>query len=308
MNIMITTVFHRLDTSDTDWQVAHLFEHLFVTGFYKFLDGHSISLTLFGWMSAETFEDCIYIDAGFYDPRVGALMEKYISQQHTFSSGDITCALSQMQSEEKVLLSITDHQLLSNELKKLSKRLWDTSLRTKSPGAQAIAVKRSAKDFKDVIVTVHADNLTPEEQKVFLRFHVVVIDVISEALVTKKGAYSHGNSPVALRDDSMAYMSKFTMRQDDQAMSLASLRDYIQAALEDIKIDTNMQTLERHFTVFAKEALWQSMPLEYYRSTGIITTNQEVASLATAERLASILTKLRVMTRRATSADDHHIM
>lgn len=304
---MITTVFHRLDTADTDWQSAHLFEHLFVTGFYRFLSDHSVSPVLFGWLSAETFESCIYIDGGFYDPYAATLMQEYISQLPDFSSGDIEHALEQMQAEEKVLLTVVDKQLLIECVKKLSKRTWDTTLEMVSGSKRLITAKRSAKEFKDIIVTVYADELTPEEQKVFLRLNVVIIDTVSSVVVTKNTAYSQGNSPVALQDSTMAYMSKFTLRRHVRAPSLASINTDIQQAIRDIGVAANMSALNKHIAVFAKEALWRAMPLEYYRNTGIVTTVSEIASLTTKERVTSILGKIRVETRLATPEDDYHI-
>lgn len=50
---MLTTTLHRLDTRDTSWFVAHLFEHLVIEGFYKYLEQESIDSRLFGWIEAD---------------------------------------------------------------------------------------------------------------------------------------------------------------------------------------------------------------------------------------------------------------
>src|SRR5690606_13655908 len=122
---MLTTTLHQLDTRDTSWFVAHLFEHLVIEGFYKYLEQESIDSRLFGWIEADTFEDRIFLSAGFYNPKAAKLLNQYLNNLPGYSQKDITRATETIQVEDKVLINIAEPSHLVSEIKRLSNRKWN---------------------------------------------------------------------------------------------------------------------------------------------------------------------------------------
>lgn len=301
---MITTVIHRLDVSDMQWHVSHLFEHLVIRGFLAMIDQEHERSELIGWVNGETFKEALYIDAGFYEPRLAELFEQYLGSLPVFSDAEIEHALRIASTEDRVTLEIKDRPAFVEQIATLSHRPWDEMLSGKSSvNVDVVSETVAEEKFNDIALVAQVDSLSAEEQKVMLRLRTIVIDLVLCSL-DKHGVYPLGNSELAVRGDAMAYMSLLTTGRDLDGDDIQyAVEDYVQT----YDVDGAVPAIERHFEVFANEPLWQSIPIEYFRDTGISVTNREIASLATPEVIKSIFSKLHFTVRDAQEEDYAHI-
>lgn len=288
---MLYTKYYQKDTSDTEWQIAHLFEHLLIRGFYSMLEDKHIQSDFISWTNGDTFERVLFIDALFYTEELANEFDAYATNLPMFSEEDIFYALATLQAEDKIIISVNDMPALQNEVNKLRKRKWNTPMMSFTPESvpkpAILTEKRSAKDFRDIVVVTKSENLTPEEQRLLLRTRILLIDITNNTLAPISGLYQGGHSDIIRRDEHMAFMSGYTITK---GTTIKEIRNTLTDAFSPEVFDLE-KVLKSHFDVFSNEPLWQNAPIDYFRATGIITTNQEVASLATVDRIRSIISK-----------------
>lgn len=303
---MITTAIYRLDTSDTQWDVSHLFEHAVLRGFYEHVKQLGYHPGLIGWLSADTFEKCIYIDAGFYDPAVARHFAEYLTSHPTFSEADIALNLENIEVEEKAIATITSHEELIRTIHTLSERTWNNSVQVDQKVQTIISLRKRASRFRNVTIGLYADDLSDTEKKLFLRFYVILIDLLRYDLRSTYQCYSRGNGLIRQDDEGlMGFIMQFTFVRD--GIRRDKIADRVRHAMEVFDIAGNMEAIDRHFEAFSSEPLWASFPVEYYRDAGIVTTVEEVAQTATAENIKSLLSKLQVLVRPSTELDSQVI-
>ena len=302
---MIYTALNKLDTSDVQWEIAHLFEHLVVEGFYRTLADQGIRPDLAGWVQADTFEDMLFIDTGFYNKQTDTLFSRYIETLPQFSDDLIAHCLSTIEVEERSLVRVQNQDILHRELTKLVKRPWNRPNPQFTPATPALTISRSAKSFRDITIETHAYGLTVAEQKVFLRLRTILIDHIFHALRIS-GIYARGDSSSFREDGHMAFLSQFTIKRG--VLTLKDVEHKLQNTFSAFAVPEAMSAIQDHFTAFAAESLWVSVPVEYYRTTGILTSTKEIARLADEPTITSILSKVSFVVRAYRPTDSDYIV
>lgn len=304
---MVWSKLYRLDTSDTEWEVAHLFEHLVIRRFYSTLKKIDIQSQLIAWTGGETFEGMIFIDTLFYTAELAAEFEKYITRLPEFSDSEILYSIATLEAEGRIILSIHDMTALRKEINKLHVREWNAPIvsfkQEDIPKSAILVEKRSAKDFRSIVIIVKIENLTADEQKLLLRAHILLRDIVYDLLGPIGSIYQDSDTPLIRHEEDMAFMLGVTTSRNT---SLKQIRERLSSAILTDVLDLE-KTLKSHFTIFAGEPLWQNAPIDYFRQTGIITTNQEIASLATTDRMKSIIDKTSFEVRRMTAEDRVHL-
>lgn len=299
---MITSRHHHLYIQHHDWNVAHLYEHLLIAGAKKYLEKHGFSKDFFGWISGETFEDYIFLDAFFYQKEAAECFDNYLETKPTFTDSDIAWATKCIEAEEKVTLHY-DAANVKHALNELNSHPWNTQ--QSSTGNRAvnkiITPRPSAKDFRDISIVFGANDLTNVEQKVFLRLRPILVDITYSYLGSMMPLYERGTSPVARRGSMEKFLTVYTIPRINGR--LISLQQQIEDHFHTYPINKHTKELTAHFSGFASEQLWKDSATEYYRYTGIVTTTDEIASLATSETIAAILRKLYIRIRSATAHD-----
>lgn len=302
---MIYTALNKLDTSDVQWEIAHLFEHLVVEGFYRTLTDQGIRPDLAGWVQADTFEDVLFIDTGFYNKQTDTLFSRYIETLPQFSDDLIAHCLSTIAVEERSLVRVQNQDILHRELTKLAKRPWNRPNPQFTPITPALTISRSAKSFRDITIEIHAHGLTIAEQKVFLRLRTILIDHIFHALRIS-GIYARGDSSSFREDGHMAFLSQFTIKRG--VLTLKDIEHKLQNTFSAFAVPEAMSAIQDHFTAFAAESLWVNIPVEYYRTTDILTSTEEIARLADEPTITSILSKLSFVVRAYRPTDSDYIV
>lgn len=289
---MLYSRFYQISTADTEWQIGHLFEHLTLQSFNLLLSRNATPSHFISRTDGESFEGISFISGLFYTKQLADMFDAHIKELPRFSHEEIQHAIAVMQAEDKILISINDRRMLLREINKLRKRQWSyTAQQTSSDyniKSAILTEKRSAKDFRDLVIISKTENQTLDEQKVYLRVHILIRDILHEILQDKLSClYLNGDSGIELHEQNMAFISKYSL---PKSVTLKEVRAILQNA-EFRHVDSLAKILKAHFEIFSKEALWQNMPLEFFRHTGIVTTNQEISRLATMERVLSILSK-----------------
>lgn len=303
---MILTSVNRLDTSDTQWQVVHLFEHILINRFYSELERNNISPALAGWVQADAFEKQLFIETGFYNKKSQDLFNTFLMDKSGFTATEIERAIDVIQSEDKVSIAINSTTELASELQKLLDRSWNNATPSLNDNAKItpLAAKQRPGKFRDITIETRATSLTADEQKLMLRLQTILIDIAFHALRSVPGAYSRGDSPLARQGDAVGFLSHYTTPND---ISTKSIQQLLSNTVSSFDIEQHLSAINDHFTAYAKEPLWQAMSTDYYRETGIITSTAEVASLATKDTIQSLLSKVRYVVRPFTPQDGEHI-
>src|SRR5690606_16295695 len=200
---------------------------------------------------------------------------------------------------------------VKEQLHKLGQHSWDiydhnTKEVLDKSDKISFKTKQSKRAYKKTTIAIHSDTLSIEEQKVLLRLYVIMDDFINHILRTQYVSYALGTSPV-LKDQtvpSIGFISSYILPKE---IDIVQLQEVITQALHDIDITQYWEAIQQHFTVFAKEPLWLAYPRDYYRHTGIVTTNKEIAQLATKERIRDIFSKLTIQVRPYRKQDQEYI-
>ena len=304
---MISTAFYKLDVRDTQWDVAHLFEHLLINSWHVNVVQNQYSDALFGWTRGGTFEDYIFLDVAFYDGHVAELFDTFIHSKPSFTIAEIEKSLAEIGAEEKAEFIITDMIALRQVLEKLSHRLALGGFADNPSQENPILIlsKKKASRYRDIALTVTGNGLSDVEQMLFLRIKVLLIDIISCAMSRSYASYGRGHSALVRRDESIAYMSKITLKRSQG--TLARFTDNLRASIHDFPVEENWPQIAAHMKVYASEPLWRAVSIDYYRETGIIATPIEIANLATRENVQTLLSKVTVQAHPYSSTYDQWI-
>lgn len=299
---MISSKIYQLDTSSIQWDVAHIYEHLLIYEFKKYLLYHGVNPDLFGWISGETFENRIFIEAAFYNSEYSRLLNSFMNDLPSFSERSIKTATESVEVEEKGHFIGSTSDLMSDieKLKNISFNLNSTS-GSSTPFKSLI--RKSTRDFRDITISIESSELTFDEQKIFLRLRPILSDIINNYLLTNNIIYSRDVSPVHRDGDKerLKFIAIITAR--NISGSLSGLANNIRHYIENYPIGQHWNDFHSHFSGFASEQLWKNSSIEYYRYTGIITNPEEILRLATIERIENILSKIEIKMRSTRTED-----
>lgn len=302
---MITCKHYQLDVRCCDWNIAHIFEHMLIMGAKSHLRSNGINIDLFGWISGLTFEEQLFLDGGFYQEKSARLFDDYMRGPHDFSKEDIQRAIISVELEEKSHFTVYDNTNVTETINKLNHLKWNTVFA--GPAAPVSSVlKRASRDFRDIAIIVTATELSPSEQKVFIRLWPIVADIINNFLATKAGSYEVGTSPVRDRATALQFFSVYTIPATKG--KLTDLQNELTAHLLEYDIQAAWPDFAAHFNAFASTELWKDSATEYFRNTGIVTTTSEIQSLATKNTVANVFKHLNIHMRTAKSCERQLVM
>ncbi len=94
----------------------------------------------------------------------------------------------------------------------------------------------------------------------------------------------------------MAFICDIVFKNNQ--VTLKELSQFVKKQLRSFSLEMYWQQVELHFKEFSHEPLNRANAIEYYGETGIDTTIEEIAQLATRENIASILAKITVLAER----------
>lgn len=292
---MVIVSHYQLNTEGIAWDVAHVYEHALIHGARKYLRLHGINLDLCGWIVGETFEKYLFIDGGFYDTEVAELFDAYMQDVTNLMLEDVTTAISTVQAEERSMFA-GDAQSVFSVCTKLRKSGWsdENSLDTMPIESTQQLFSKCAHKFRTITVAVGAKKLDAADQKVFLRLKPILLDIVYSYLSQRTTPYEVGVSDLTSRQEAQAigFFAMYTIPR--QRLQLTELTQHAVRHIASYPVKQYEKELLLYFDGFAYEQLWKKFSVEYYRETGIATTPEEIRSLASIERIATIFSRIEV--------------
>lgn len=293
-----------IDTSDVQWEVAHLFEHLIIDGYRSYLDERGYGRTVFGWLIGETFEKRLFLEGGFYSSKTADMFEDYLKNVKEFSDHAIKEQITTLEAENKSSIEIADSRQLHRCMKILTKRLTTDNALAKPRVRMEDPIKQtaSAKSFRDISTKLIFTDLNDVEVKLLLRFKAVLLDILMDC-INFYGGYERGVSDLARRESASEYgllqISTFKRGLYTSQELTNKIQDFI------IKYDYEkyFDLIKKHFEEYAKEPLWKTFTIDYYRTTNVLITPEDVASALTLEYIHSLISKLIITCSPATSEE-----
>jgi hypothetical protein len=308
---MLFTYVHRKEYANVSQDIAHLYEHLVIYSFQLHLKSLGIYPGLIGSISGETFEQVIFLNATFYDQRVADAYKHFLIAPQSVDAALIPQMLAECEVEDGVTFEIQDKDEMNVQLNSLVAMSWvdnDFAVshfidETKVPEV-ALNTKRTAKEFRDISLGFYFESeaLDQDEETLFLRLSVIIEDIVNFGIREKvHGMYHMGRAPISIYNDAMIGGMHLRFKKD---VSLRLIKEVAESVLTSFDMVSAVPFIMAQFKEFADRATWKNSVIDYYRHTGMVTSNAYIASLATPERIASIMSKIRIHVRAMDKGDD----
>lgn len=269
----------------------HLLEHVLVAAQRWFLLERGNHLFDIVAVKGETFEEVVFFSGEFYTEKALADYELFWKKPQ-LRMEDVQLAVKTLELEERSAVAVDAPQILAAARRIAAGETsnLEIDLRMKETPGQTV----------DVRVDAVLDSSDAAEQKVFLRLRPPLLYAIT-AVVSKFYAYDRGAAAVCQVGGKLEFSQIFTVPSET---SLDNLQKNLQQAIDKANSPDSIRSIRRQYAAFAKAPLLKDVPIEYFRNTGIITSVEEIAELATRERLARVLNKLEISVALA-SEDDY---
>ncbi len=276
--------------------VGHIFEHAIIFDAYRHLKESGISLDTTGWISGKSFEERAFITAGFYDELASKYFDDYIENAQEISDESIKLAIQTVELEDRVSIAYDISKirecllLILKQDAQSAKKYHDYKIKS------SVEPKKS----HNISITVTLNNLSSDQQKLSLRLRPILVDIITNRLSSNEPVYSRGDSPILSNQDSLEFVSIFSIKS---GADFAKLAKVLEEHLHAYPVDQRFSDIKRHFEVFTNEPLWRTAPIDYYQNTGIITSVEELRDLATEENMSRIFSQLKIKIDLPTDED-----
>jgi hypothetical protein len=301
---MLYTYIHHKEYEGVSQDVAHIYEHLVIYSFHAYLESLGIHPGLIGSVNGNTFEHIVFIHTSFYDKQVADAYEHFLRSPELVDLTLIPRMLLECEAEDKVTFTLQDRDKFNAQLKSLIAMTWVNndsvvaySIDETSTPEVVLQTKRAAKDFRNIALGYYVENdaLDQDEQTFFLRFSVIVGDIVDFAIRKElHGSYCIDRAPVSIDGGTSTIMSSGTHLRLKKNVPLKLIKKTAEDALHAIDVKSAMPLIAAQFEEFADRATWRTLAIDYYRYTGILTNTTHISSLATPERVASIISKLKI--------------
>lgn len=300
---MLVTRVYQKEYTAASYDVAHLYEHIVIHSFYKYLESHHIQPGLVGYIGGETFEGIIFLNTTFYDQHVADLYEEFLSKKLEISDALISHTLHELEAEDRINLIMRDKASLDQQLDSLVTASWVNNnlivsgiLKTSKLPLSPFETKKVAKDFRTVMVGVYGNNedLDEDERILLLRLSAILGDILHVEMRQKLETFYVEDSQVMSDNEYIGSTYHFQLANN---VSLQTIKNIAEKKLATFDIASSMPFITMQFNEFSKRSSWNDKVIDYYRYTGIITNNPYIASLATPKRTAALISKLKVHVR-----------
>lgn len=314
MNKSLRTGLLHLNLGNTNFDVAHLYEHMLIETFKRSLEDHGISKYLFGWISGETFHDILFIEYGFYNPKTEQLFLDFMQSNSRINYNLLDIELERIQAEDSSIIVTIDKDAILSLLKKIDQLVFinhrddfiPTKIRTPSNNSDSkiLEMKRAKKQFREVAISFGIRDITSQDLQILLRLRPLVLDAIDTSLFNM-GAYGIDTSLTACHPDlSLTFViSAYNIRRKGIALKQINekIRKNIMGLADDIQ--KHSDEITDYMSGFVTTPNWHSFPIDYYRYTGMITSKNNIRKLFTPENIIALLAKLEISVTTATA--DH---
>lgn len=283
-------------TDNISRSVAHIYEHEFINGFYNFLDTNHINPGIIGWINGDTFDDGIFIEAGFYSKKISQLFDDF-TKNYSPQYGSLQKSLSQIGLECGRTHTVKSSDMLKQQLALLDQLDWidlhkDTSIHqfktvTKLPSP--IQTKIMDKPPKEITLGIFIETNSHNLIGLFSRLSILILDMIVYRIAKSTPIYITDTSPL-LYADGIAQRTVNVKIYPNTA--IASLEKTLRKTMSTITLDEIYKPALTHLEVFSSEQLWVFQAIDNYRTSGVIASGQAIIKQATRQNIAAVINNL----------------
>ena len=298
-----------LDIRNYDFGIAHLYEHIFVQGFYDALHRDGVIDGVWGWVNGTTFAEVMFIEAGFYNKEIHQQFVKYLNTPRQFDEKLIELEIERMSIENRSAISY-DVSTVPKKLKeinaaKLSPLLGEidvshkisTGEQVRLPKSKYLTAKKARKDdFTSFSVSIGINNPSILEKEIFLRLNAIAGDV---AIVALDRMASYGGTdrygPIFSEKENFIFECfDRTVRKADYDENV--IRTYLEKTIKNVSFRNNKKALEDFMNETNSKSVL--LPLECYRTTGILASSYHIRKLFTPKNVQDTWDKLSISIER----------
>lgn len=273
-----------------DHDVCHLFEHIVMREFLAKLNELGYSRAFFGWLNGHTIDSTIFFDLGAYSDNVIQLFDEHLATLRKFDSALIDRSISHVEAEMQSTIEVTDRTLLAQQLQEIACLVIKPAI-SQVPTMSPLHITYTPKLFREVAILVNVYDISEETKKAFLCLYPALLDIIRDASLDSEAAYPCGKSALAINTDGIGIAWRFAAKNTiDIAEAEYKTRHYLQR----FNINKYIKHLDEYRGAFARTPGNNAMPIQFYEQTGIKSTKEELAKLATYERMTEIINAMTV--------------
>lgn len=301
---IIRTLYYK-DIWDTDYEIAHLFEHITIHNFKRILRQMEYIDGIWGWLSGDTFTKTMFLDAGFYDKDAFMKYVNFIEQPQVITEEIVRHEIRRMEAEDDVIISYNTTEVM-RRLNELNHRSYksisgksdiffhcEKEPLKKNPKSEHLIAKRSKKDFQNFSVKIGIENPTDIEKAIFLRLNVIASDVVGEVLNSLTAYGHHFDGPLFNEKVADVIFEYLELCIKKTQYNEKTIKDKIMYRLKEVDFSDNKEELKSFIRGYYKDSA-DDFPIEYYRSTGILTSKYHVYKLFTPKNVQAAWDKLEI--------------
>jgi hypothetical protein len=305
--VLSTAIFFK-DIRGYDYGVAHLYEHILVRGFRDILKDNGTIDGIWGWISGETFPEMMFISAGFYDDRVRKQFLVYINSSMTFDTAVIKQEIERIEAEDDANINYNIDEIIDKlrdidsdkfvslgQQKDVIIHVTETKKTTKS---KYLIAKNSKQDFQNFSIKIGVKNPTELEKEIFLRLNILAGDVVARIVDSLSGYGYFRTGPIYnIKDEDFIYeLLEQTIRKDKY--NEKKIHREITSHLRAIDFKDQKVALDKYIKGYYEKTSCD-IPIEYFRTTGIVTSKYHIYKLFTPENVQKAWGKLEVKIEKA---------
>ena len=292
---MIDTIY--LDIHDVSPIEAHLFEHVFLMNFYKYLEQNHINPYLIGWLTADCFDDFLFVDYGFYQEKVEQLFKRYLNKPTPIDPQLVKSELAVIETELGQTIKTTDETKLLKNLANLQTRSWNQAYPTPqlTKSSPLLKIKSEVPEIVNFSLELSLNTTNSTLKNLFLRAFVFFTDITQLTLRQQFSAYPISNSIAVIEPakPNITYCSiDFVLHTKNY--NPEKIKHFMSDTLASFDFTRARSAVKAHFDFFQKEPFLRRLKIDRYRYSGININNQDIVKLYTIERLQQIQKQLQV--------------
>ncbi len=313
----VNTGLYHLNTSDIDYDVAHLYEHLVIASFTEHLRQEGHPYYLYGWLHARTFQGVVFVEYGFYDEVLVPLLADFLSSKARINLDILDSELARIQSEDRSVITTFSRSGVMRQFAQLDEREFVDHAESfqsfvvphnRREASSVLALKYAPKKFRDITVSAHLNEPSPEEMIAFLRLRPLILDALDIG-AQRIGGY-HYSSTASIRQTTTGELSTMAIYDIPRSgLRTSQIKSRIDTAIQELstEIQSHPEAVAKYREAFVTTPGWHGFPMDYFTYTSIVTSRHEIAKCFTPERITGMLSRLCVHVQ-ATTSDDYEMV
>lgn len=273
-----------------DHDTCHLFEHVVIREFLFELRQHGYSRAFFGKLHGNTIDSTIFFELSVYSEDIVRLFEDCLATPRRFTDTVIKQSIAHIEAEMRAEVVVADRKLLDQQLHSLSAitSSSDEGIVSSDP---ALRIIDKPKLFREIAVIVNVYGVSAEVRKAFLCLYLPLFDMIRDAAIDSDAAYPGGFSSLATKDGGIGIAQRFIVKK---SVDLVAIQEATDKYMRYLDLSSQADYLDTYRNSFKSDPQYNAAPIQFYDETGIEATREEIAELATFDRMNEIIHSMSI--------------